>query len=67
MSGAAFQELPGSSFTVNGAALPKNSALTPAAAELHITSSWTAVAKFDGGFGAGSQTYGGTGTFRYTW
>jgi uncharacterized protein with beta-barrel porin domain len=64
---AAFQTLPGTSFTVNGAAPPKNSALTTAAAELHITSNWTAIAKFDGDFGSGSQTYGGTGTLRYSW
>jgi uncharacterized protein with beta-barrel porin domain len=65
--GAVFEVLPGSNFTVNGAAPPKNSALTTAAAELHITSNWTAVAKFDGEFGSGSQTYTGTGTLRYTW
>jgi fibronectin-binding autotransporter adhesin len=64
---AAFQTLPGSNFTVNGAAPPKNSALTTAAAELHISANWTAIAKFDGGFGSGSQTYGGTGTLRYSW
>jgi uncharacterized protein with beta-barrel porin domain len=64
---AVFQTLPGSNFIVNGAAPPKNSALTTAAAELHITSNWTAIAKFDGGFGSGSQTYGGTGTLRYSW
>ena len=34
---AAFQALPGASFTVNGAALPQNSALTTAGAELHLT------------------------------
>ncbi len=65
--GAVFQILPGSNFVVNGAAPPKNSALTTAAAELHITSNWTAIAKFDGDFGAGSQTYGGTGILRYSW
>jgi uncharacterized protein with beta-barrel porin domain len=64
---AAFQVLPGSAFTVNGAAPPKNSALTTAAAELHLTSNWTAIGKFDGAFGSGAQTYGGTGTLRYTW
>jgi autotransporter-associated beta strand protein len=64
---AVFQTLPGSNFTVNGAAPPKNSALTTAAAELHISANWTAIAKFDGEFGSGSQTYGGTGTLRYSW
>jgi uncharacterized protein with beta-barrel porin domain len=65
--GAAFQTLPGSSFTVSGAAPPKDSALTTAAAELHITPNWTVIARFDGAFGAGSQTYGGTGALKYSW
>jgi uncharacterized protein with beta-barrel porin domain len=62
-----FQALPGASFIVNGAAPPPNSALTTAAAELHVTPNWTATAKFDGEFAARSQTYAGTGTLRYTW
>ncbi len=65
--GAVFQALPGSSFTVNGAAPPKNSALTTAAAELHLTASWSLTGKFDGEFAPGAQTYGGSGTLRYTW
>jgi uncharacterized protein with beta-barrel porin domain len=64
---AAFQSFPGASFTVNGAAVPKDSALATAAAELHIDTNWTAIAKFDGEFGGGAQTYAGTGTLRYTW
>ena len=53
---AVFQALPGSNFTVNGAAPPKDSALTTAAAELHVTANWTAIAKFEGEFGSASQT-----------
>ena len=34
---AAFETLPGASFTVNGAAIPQNSALTSAGAELFLT------------------------------
>jgi uncharacterized protein with beta-barrel porin domain len=64
---AAFQALPGSTFTVNGTAQPKDSALTTAAAELHITPNWTAIAKFDGEFSSSAQIYGGTGTLRYSW
>jgi uncharacterized protein with beta-barrel porin domain len=64
--GAVFETVP-ASFTVNGAAPPKDSALTTAAAELHFTSNWTAIAKFDGQFGAGSQSYSGTGTLKYSW
>jgi uncharacterized protein with beta-barrel porin domain len=65
--GAVFEALPGSNFTVNGAAVPQNSALTTAAAELHLTANWTAIAKFDGEFASTAQTYAGTGTLRYTW
>jgi uncharacterized protein with beta-barrel porin domain len=65
--GAVFQALPGANFVVNGAAAPKNSALTTASAELHMTANWSLAAKFDGEFAKGSQTYAGTGTLRYTW
>jgi uncharacterized protein YhjY with autotransporter beta-barrel domain len=65
--GAAFESLPGTNFTVNGAPMPQNSALVSAGAELFITSRWTLFAKFDGEFAPGSQTYGGSGTLRYTW
>ena len=62
-----FQALPGSNFTVNGAAPPQNSALTSASAELHLTTNWTAIAKFDGEFAPTAQTYAGTGTLKYSW
>jgi uncharacterized protein with beta-barrel porin domain len=65
--GAAFQALPGASFTVNGAAPPRNSALASAGAELHLTPALSLAAKFDGEFARGSQTYAGTGTLRYSW
>jgi autotransporter-associated beta strand protein len=64
---AAFQALPGGSFIVNGAAIPQNSALTSVGAELFLTQRWTLLAKFDGEFANGSQTYAGSGTLRYTW
>ena len=64
---ATFQTLPGASFIVNGAGAAKNSALTSAGAELHVTSQLSLAAKFDGEFASGSQTYAGTGTVRYTW
>ena len=65
--GAVFQSLPGASFTVNGAPIPQNSALTSAGAQLFLTPRWTLLAKFDGEFAPGSQTYAGTATLRYTW
>jgi uncharacterized protein with beta-barrel porin domain len=65
--GAVFQALPGGSFTVNGAAIPHDSALTTAGAQLFLTPNWTLLAKFDGEFANSSQTYAGSGTLRYTW
>jgi uncharacterized protein with beta-barrel porin domain len=65
--GAVFQALPGSNFTVNGARPPADSALATAAAELHMTASWSLVGKFDGEFASGARTYAGTGTLRYMW
>ena len=65
--GAVFQSLPGAAFTVNGAAIPANSALASAGGQLFFTPNWSLEAKFDGEFGSGSQTYGGTGTLRYSW
>ena len=64
---AAFQVLPGSNFIVNGAPIPRDSALTSAGAELFLAPSWTLLAKFDGEFARGAQTYAGSGTLRYTW
>jgi uncharacterized protein with beta-barrel porin domain len=64
---AAFQVLPGSNFTVNGAPIPHDSALASAGGELFLAPNWTLLAKFDGEFAKGSQTYAGSGTLRYTW
>jgi outer membrane autotransporter protein len=64
---AAFEMLPGGSFTVNGAPIPHDSALTTAGTQLFLTPQWTLLAKFDGEFAKGSQTYAGTGTLRYVW
>ncbi len=64
---AVFQALPGSSFVVNGAAVPANSALTSLGAELHLTRRWTLIGKFDGEFASSAQTYAGSGTLRYQW
>ena len=65
--GAVFEAVPGSNFIVYGAPFPKDSALATAGAVLHITSSWSFAAKFDGDFASGSHTYGGTATLRHTW
>jgi len=64
---AAFQMLPGTSFIVNGAPFPHDAALTSIGAELRIRPGLSLLGKFDGEFAAGSQTYAGTGTLRFTW
>lgn len=64
---AVFQSLPGSNFVVNGAAIPHDSALVSGGAELYLMPRWSFLAKFDGEFALGAQTYAGTGTVRYIW
>lgn len=64
---AAFETLPGTNFIVNGAAIPHDSALTSAGAELFFTPRWSLLVKFDGDFAPTSQTYAGSGTLRYSW
>jgi uncharacterized protein with beta-barrel porin domain len=55
------------SFVVNGAPIPKDSALASAGAEICLTPRLAMLVKFDGKFAPGSQTYGGSGTLRYIW
>jgi outer membrane autotransporter protein len=64
---ASFESLPGTSFTVNGAPIPHDSALTSAGAQLFFTPNWSFLAKFDGEFANGHQLYACSGTLRYTW
>ena len=64
---AAFQILPGSSFIVNGAGVPNDSALVTAGATLQLNKNLSVEAKFDGQFANTSQIYAGTATVRYAW
>jgi uncharacterized protein with beta-barrel porin domain len=64
---AAFQSLPGSGFTVFGAPIPHNSVLTSAGAQLFVAPSWSLLARFDGEFANGAQSYAGTGALRHAW
>jgi outer membrane autotransporter protein len=64
---AVFQALPGAGFIVNGAPIRHDSALASAGAQLFLSPNWSVLAKFDGEFAHGSQTYAGAGTLRYTW
>jgi hypothetical protein len=43
---AVFQSLPSAGFTVFGAPIPHDSALTTAGAQLYLTPQWTLIAKF---------------------
>jgi uncharacterized protein with beta-barrel porin domain len=62
---AVFEAQPGSNFTVNGAPIPHDSALTSAGAQLFFAPNWSLLAKFDSEFASGSQAYAGTATLRY--
>jgi uncharacterized protein with beta-barrel porin domain len=64
---ASFEALPGTLFTVNGAATPPDSALVTAGSEWRLTPRLTLLTKFDGEFAATAQTYAGSGTLRYSW
>jgi uncharacterized protein with beta-barrel porin domain len=63
----AFQGLPGSGFTVNGAPIPHDSALTSAGAQVLMSANWSLIGRFDGEFARGSQSCAGSATLRYTW
>jgi uncharacterized protein with beta-barrel porin domain len=62
-----FQALPGTSFTVNGAAPPQNLALASVGAELRLVNNVSLGVRFDGEFSDHAQTYSGAGTVRYRW
>jgi len=62
-----FQTLPGTSFTVYGAAQPENSALTTVSAEANWLNGWSAAATFEGQFSDVSRSYAGKGVVRYAW
>ena len=65
--GATFETLPGSGFTVFGAPIAHDSALTTAGAQLFLSSHLSLITKFEGQFASGMQTYAGSGTLRYAW
>ena len=64
---AAFQTLPGTAFSVNGAAAAADSALLSSGLELRLANNVTVGARFDGEYANRSQTYAGTGTVSYRW
>jgi uncharacterized protein with beta-barrel porin domain len=64
---ATFQSLPIASFVVNGARPAPDQALITVGAEWSLAKNWTLMAKFEGEFGAGSQTYAATGRISCVW
>jgi uncharacterized protein with beta-barrel porin domain len=64
---ATFIGLPTATFVVNGAAPPKDLALVTAGAEWRWRNGWSVMAKFDGEFAGGYDTYVGTARVRYLW
>ena len=65
--GAFFPALPGSSFTVLGAAPGDNLALLTAGIELKYLNGVSLTARFDSELSDQSRSYGGTAAFRYVW
>jgi outer membrane autotransporter protein len=64
---ATFQSLPGSGFTVFGAAPGRDFLLSSAGAEINFKNGFSLAAWFDGEFAEHAQKYAGTGKLRYTW
>jgi outer membrane autotransporter protein len=64
---AMFVVLPGSSFTVTGAAPASDSLLASAGAEIGLWNGFSLAGWFDGEFADQSRKYAGTGRLRYTW
>ena len=64
---ATVQSVPAASFVVNGAKPAPDQALITAGAEWRFAKNWTLMAKFDGEFGSGSETYAATGRLAYNW
>ena len=64
---AAFQSLPGSTFTVIGATPVHDSLLVSAVAEISFKNRISLAGKFDSELAQHSQTYVGTARLRYTW
>ena len=63
----AFQALPGSTFTVNGAEPARNSLLLSTSAEISFNSGFALAGSFEGEFAENSQTYRGTARLSYRW
>lgn len=65
--GEVFQALPGSTFTVYGAAAPKDSALLSSGAELRFVNNVTLGAQLNGELGGSARGVSAQGSLRYAW
>lgn len=64
---AAFQALPGSTFTVNGAKPAADAALVSAGAEMQWLNGFSLAGTLEGEFSSTTRSYAGKGTVRYAW
>ncbi|NPU66395.1 autotransporter outer membrane beta-barrel domain-containing protein [Bradyrhizobium sp. 83012] len=64
---AAFQSLPGASFTINGARPAPNAALTTLGLERQWCNGWSAAATLDGEFSSTTRSYSGRASIRHIW
>lgn len=64
---ATFASLPGPSFTINGAAPARDTALVSAGAEVQFANNVTIAGSFEGEFSGTTRGYGGKGSVRYLW
>jgi uncharacterized protein with beta-barrel porin domain len=64
---AEFQALPGSAFTVYGAAAPKDSALLSSGAELRFVNNVTLGARVTGELAGSARGVSAQGSLRYAW
>jgi uncharacterized protein with beta-barrel porin domain len=64
---ATFLGLPAATFVVSGAVPPADLLLLTGGTEWRWRNGWSFLAKFDGEFAGGSQTYAGTAQLRHTW
>jgi autotransporter-associated beta strand protein len=64
---ATFQQLPGATFTVNGASPSADAALVSFGADLDLGRGWVVAASFDGEFSRTTSGYAGKGSLRYAW
>jgi uncharacterized protein with beta-barrel porin domain len=64
---AAFQTLPGSSFTISGARPDRDLLLASTEVDIRLTNRLSIEGRFDSELGQHSRSLAGSGTLRYAW